>query len=603
LHVLDMYRETIEHPWSIPDDIKAQLDLSSGNDRGRIYRLAPPDFAIPKPPKLSTATTAELVAHLASPHSWWRETAQRLLVERQDKEAAEPLRQLLQTSPQPLARLHALYTLAGLNALQSDDLRAALRDESPGIVRHAIHLAEGFPPAATDLAELAPALAQHADAGVRFQTALWLGSLKGDAAAVESLAQLARRDGNDPYLRAAILSSSHGIADSLALALLASSSPPAEQRGRAEIVRQLAFAAASGAEQGPAKRLLDGVANRNDAQSPELTWAVLAGIGQGAARRKEKLADYLPQLEPAAAQRVAQLLEQVLQIASAADTPPAERLAAIDLLAYLPWSDARPALSAATEPTAPGEVQRSALRVLGTFAEAEIAADLVVRWNKMTPPLREESVALLLSRPVWHEPLVAALESGAIPLAQVSIPHRGRLAALKDAALAERTKILLASVALGPRQEMIGRYEPALAQKSDAARGQVVYRRECANCHRLGGEGHEVGPNLATIVHRSPPEILIHVLDPNREVSPNFLDYAVLLADGRVLTGLIASETDSGLTLRRAEQREDTILRSEIANITSSGKSLMPEGLEQKISVEEMGDLIGFLRQPTSPAP
>ena len=91
LHVLDMYRETIEHPWSIPDDIKAQLDLSSGNDRGRIYRLAPPGFTAPKPPNLSTATTAELVAHLESPHGWWRETAQRLLFERQDKAAIEPL--------------------------------------------------------------------------------------------------------------------------------------------------------------------------------------------------------------------------------------------------------------------------------------------------------------------------------------------------------------------------------------------------------------------------------------------------------------------------------------------------------------------------------
>ena len=148
-------------------------------------------------------------------------------------------------------------------------------------------------------------------------------------------------------------------------------------------------------------------------------------------------------------------------------------------------------------------------------------------------------------------------------------------------------------------KETIDRYQESLKLKGDPASGQIVYRRECLNCHKLRGEGHEVGPSLETVQHRSPQEILIHVLDPNREVSPNFLDYAVRLADGRVLTGLIAAETDSGLTLRRAQNQEDTILRSEIDDITSSGKSLMPEGVEQKITIQEMSDLIAYLRQGT----
>src|SRR5205814_1049313 len=137
-----MYRETIEHPWSIPDDIKAQLDLSSGNDRGRLYCLAPPGFSSPKPPKLSTATTAELVAHLESPHSWYRETAQRLLFERQDKSAVDSLRKLLHGSQFSQARLHAICLLDGLNALDKMTLAQALGDSSPDVLRRAILLAE-----------------------------------------------------------------------------------------------------------------------------------------------------------------------------------------------------------------------------------------------------------------------------------------------------------------------------------------------------------------------------------------------------------------------------------------------------------------------------
>ncbi len=142
LHVLDMYRETIEHPWSIPDDIKAHLDLESGRDRGRLYRLSPPGFKVPKPPRLGQATNTELVATLESPNSWWRETAQRLLLERRDPKAVEPLRALLRSSSHPLARLHALYTLADVGSLDDDDLLVAMKDAAAGVRERAVHIAE-----------------------------------------------------------------------------------------------------------------------------------------------------------------------------------------------------------------------------------------------------------------------------------------------------------------------------------------------------------------------------------------------------------------------------------------------------------------------------
>ena len=142
LHVLDMYRETIEHPWSIPDDIKALLDLESGRDRGRLYRLAPPGFKVPKPPRLGSASTVELVQTLENPNSWWRETAQRLLFERRDPAAVPLLKRLLRESHEPLARLHALHTLDGLQSLGDDDLLLAMEDPAAGIREHAVLLAE-----------------------------------------------------------------------------------------------------------------------------------------------------------------------------------------------------------------------------------------------------------------------------------------------------------------------------------------------------------------------------------------------------------------------------------------------------------------------------
>src|SRR6266516_1955575 len=142
LHVIDMYRENIEHPWSIPDDIHAAVDLESGRERGRIWRLTPPNFAPPKGLRLGHATTVELVATLENPNSWWRETAQRLLFERHDQSAVSALRKMVKRGQTPQARLHALWTLAGLNSLTDEDMLVGLKDQSAGVRENAAKLAE-----------------------------------------------------------------------------------------------------------------------------------------------------------------------------------------------------------------------------------------------------------------------------------------------------------------------------------------------------------------------------------------------------------------------------------------------------------------------------
>src|SRR5262249_33182391 len=116
LYVVDFYREVIETPLSLPDDIKKKLNLES-RGRGRIWRIVPEDFQRPRPPALRKASTEQLVQHLTNANRWWRITAQRLLVERQDKAAVKPLQQLANAASSPQARVHALWTLHGLNAL------------------------------------------------------------------------------------------------------------------------------------------------------------------------------------------------------------------------------------------------------------------------------------------------------------------------------------------------------------------------------------------------------------------------------------------------------------------------------------------------------
>jgi putative heme-binding domain-containing protein len=170
----------------------------------------------------------------------------------------------------------------------------------------------------------------------------------------------------------------------------------------------------------------------------------------------------------------------------------------------------------------------------------------------------------------------------------------------RDAAVRERASKIFAS-ASAQRGKVVAEYVQALVDPGDREAGRKVYDRECASCHKLGGQGREVGPDLATVGGRTPQQLIANILDPNQEVLPAFTEYTVLLQDGRVATGLLAAESAGEIRLRRAEGIDQIVPRDEIDEIQNSGRSLMPEGLEQKITPREMSDLIAFLRNFDAP--
>jgi putative heme-binding domain-containing protein len=138
-------------------------------------------------------------------------------------------------------------------------------------------------------------------------------------------------------------------------------------------------------------------------------------------------------------------------------------------------------------------------------------------------------------------------------------------------------------------------YQVALTLRGDAARGQAVFRQHCSVCHQIGSIGHQVGPSLASFKNRGAEAILANVLDPNREVNPAWRDYVAVSVDGTTHNGVLISETAGSLTLRRAEAKETTLLRSDIEVLRDTGRSLMPEGLEKNIDPQGMSDLIQWI--------
>jgi putative heme-binding domain-containing protein len=322
---------------------------------------------------------------------------------------------------------------------------------------------------------------------------------------------------------------------------------------------------------------------------------VTIGLGTGLQRRGKRLSD-LATINPVWTRVIDDFVTESSRLATDRAATDDEREQAIQLLGHGEAKSVHGVLVALLEAKQPQAVQLAAMRTLAGFRQVETPGTLLATYRGATPGVRAEIINTLLSRPEWINALLDAIEAGSVAATDVPLARRNLLLRNANAAIKDRAQKLFAREAAGPREAVLKEYQAALSLAGDAARGKLVFQRECKQCHRVGDEGQDVGPSLATVRHRGPDEILLHVLDHNREVGPNFVEYVVVLTDGKTATGLIASETPTSLTLRRAEGATETILRREIDEISSTGKSLMPEGVEKKIPVAEMADLIAFLR-------
>jgi len=576
LHIVDMYRETIETPDSMTPEILAMVDFRSGHEHGRVYRLAPKGFQAPPPPNLGRATSSELVETLENPNGWWRDTASRLLFERADKRCWPQLRNLLENSNSPLARLHAWHTLAALGGLIESDLAPALSDHSPELREHGLRL---FRPEFSELRETVIALAHDDNSRVRFQAALTLGDLEGEEIA-EALAKIAIRDGSDSWMRTAVLSAH----PRLALPVFKSVQ---SQVKKSSLFGPLASVIGARNEAPEVASLLSLMANA----PPDFSVStIISSLGKGLKQSHSNLGNY-----PAAATLTENLAARAKLILGDQDAQVSGKVEAVEMLGNVPWGEISDDLSRLLKASEAPAVQLASLRMISNFAKPESGEALIKSLPGLSPSTQTEVIEVLLSRDVWTAPLLAAVNDQKVALGKIPRVHQERLLKHPQEELRKQAEALFLRDT-NPREKIVESYRASLTLAGDVERGREVFSQSCLACHKLGEIGNEVGPTLTTIKSHSPESILIQILDPNREVLANFTQYFIALKDGRTITGQIASESPASLTLRRAEGVEETILRQNIKTITSSGRSLMPEGLEALIDRQAMSDLLAFLR-------
>lgn len=603
LYFMDIYRLFIETPESIPEEIKKGMDFYAGDMTGRIYRFTSKNPRLKRDlkPKLGSAGAEELVKTLAHENGWHRLTAQRLIVERQDKTAIPFLKQLFEQTQSPLGKVHALWTLEGLSALEESLVLKALKDQHPRVREHAVRLAENFIKSQTAQTAIL-ATANDNDVRVQFQTALTLGQTK-TTTTLNALAELAMRHAEDQWFRLAVLSS---VNDSAAqfFGLLRTKNPQFENE---QLFGQLASLVGGKHDAGELAglfKLLPGL------KKPE---AALNGLNKGL-----KLADVknlrvanaetallaLLSNENEAVQKAAWetarffelkgLVQKALAESQNSALPVKTRVTAVRALRGGQFAVVSPVLQKLLADQNAPELQAAAIESLAAFDDPSIAANLLSQWQKFSPEIRQKALAACLSERERMKVLLKALEDGRIERTMADPAMQAKLYDHPDKEVVNRAKQFFKQES-DERAAVVAGYNEALTLTGEVIRGRDLFASTCARCHVPQPGRPRVGADLSGINNKTKEELLNSIMNPSAGIEARFVNYIVTTKDGRIEDGILANETPGAVTLRNAD-RDVTILRKNIVEIRASTISLMPEGYEKSLTKQQVADIIAYLR-------
>ena len=522
---------------------------------GRIYRLV---YTKAKPePKvdLAGADAAKLAATLTHDNMFWRDHARRLLAERGEKVAARvpPRRKTavweVGTEPaDPVAQLAICLELADAPAAEPTDHKRV----GEFLLKLAATTAD---PALADAVVIAGAANAPAFLDAAMSAGLNPAARKATEVVALNFADKASPADLSKLLEA--LAAKPAAADAILPGLVAGW--PATKPAKLSPAAEAAVA-----------RMLPGLPVANKGRL--LTLAVRWGV-------------------PGMDAQLAELANGLLATVADEKAKDADRLAAARQAVEF-----RPADPAVAEALADAGLWDA----LATSTAPNLGPLVLGKLKSLTPAGRPAAMRLLLARPATTKALLDAVEAGTARFDVLALDQKTALAAHPDKAIADRAKKLLAmggGLPSADRQKVIDKLHPVLAQTGDPAAGKAAFVKHCAKCHKHGNEGMTIGPDLTGFAVHPKEEILIAVMDPSRSVEGNYRAYTAKLADGRVITGLLAAETRTTVELLDAENKKHPLRRDDLDELVESPKSLMPEGFEQQMTVAEITDLLAFMTQ------
>jgi putative membrane-bound dehydrogenase-like protein len=632
--MIDWYNFIVQHN-PTPNGFRTGKGAAYESDlrdkkHGRIYRLvydgAKKDA---KPYTLADATPEKMVETLKSDNLFWRRHAQRLLVERGKQDVLPALIEAAKDQSVDeiglnVGVIHALWTMHGLGALDGKNADAsavavaALKHKSAGVRRNAVQVLPSDVKSVQAI--LAAGLTQDDDPQVRLLALLALADQPATAEAGKALvaALLDPQNAKDKWIPDAAAAAAAKNSEQFLKGASATKEP------NAKMLTVVAIVAEHYARGGPVDSIGGVIASLAEAD-PKIADAVVRGLAKGwPASATPKIDDILDQnlakliarvpperrgalvkmatawgsrnLEKYAAAAKKTLLDQVKNEALGSE----ERInAARELVGQSPGEkNTVQTLLDLITPQAPSDVAAGFLQALQATEAPGAGRMILERLPNLTPSVRAAGLSVLLSRTVWTKDLLASADQGKVQLADLSLDQKQALTDHADRAIREQAKELLKRGGALPnpdREIVLQELLPITKETGDAKAGKEIFVKNCSKCHVHSGEGTRIGPDLTGMAVHPKDHLLIDIIDPSRSVEANFRAYRVTLVSGRILTGLLASESKTAIEIFDAEGKKQTILRQDIDELDASTKSLMPDGFEKQIGRKGLTDLLEFL--------
>ncbi len=559
LWIVDMYREIIEDYSAVPRFMQQQYGVANGHDRGRIWRVSYESAPRASPASLEGLDAAALAKELESPRFWRRQTAERLLRERDGEDA-----------PALAVRRGNLMDLSGATpAARAIEVLRAHDETLEADARAGRHLAR--------------LVDEFKDPRLLLQLALSLGYSR-DPAALEAMVKLARRHAHIRWMPSALLTGLHERAGGILAALVEDPGPQG-----AALLEPLAASIAARRDEA---ELADALASISRGRSAAIRAAVLKGLKSALkpgplAERGRTALEVLLKDDDLAVQGLAGGLAGVLKLGDGKALARAAARAAEDA------SDAR----------LPTERRLAAVALLAAWDDAAASRHLLAAWTSGTPTVRAALVDAFLARRERMTALVEAIEDGTLPASTLASGHRTRVLERADSHLRSRFEAAFAAAAKPDFEATYLRYAAALEGPRDPRRGGEMYRKLCATCHRVKEEGTAVGPDLSLAFQRADETLLKDILAPSDALTSSYETYTVSTRAGEFISGVLTGDSATSVTLRQAAGQEQTVLRKDIAQLSTSPVSLMPDGLADSLSPSDCANLIGWLRASLAGSP
>ncbi len=440
LYLCDIYRAVIEHPQFMPVELKTRSDLNDGIDRGRIYRIVPKQSKIDKNTyiALKDATPESLIKALASKNSWQRETAARLIFEKQDQTLQPQLEQLLSQGKTELARIQALWALEGLGQLSDTILQTALNDSSQRVKEQAVRLSENRLTQNADLQNKVLSLVSSADARLRFQLAISLGESKDVQSMVDQLASLMLKGADDSWTRAAVLSSVPDSTVAMFKSFLKQiGSSGSKQSGATTAIQEMTAVIGPRLKAEEIQQTLSLIANLDSQKQLELQIAGFEGLGNSLRRRGKSITQYQKQLSVADQKKLEGFYKKIVNIASDAETPLTQKLDAISVLRFVGFELNGKTLLALIKDHPSQTVKIAAIEAISPYADDQIGAILMDGFAKQTPGMRRAILDAMLANQDRTNLLLDAIEKDQIKISELGPSRSTRLQRHRDAEIKE----------------------------------------------------------------------------------------------------------------------------------------------------------------------